>query len=176
MVDQQAIAELQKLFQSDDEDDASFHGFDQEDLPNPIVPPALPAGAGQDIGTIHNAKWGEMEGVQVKENVELAYQEVVRWRRNIFFLPTGKAGESFIEELTKVINHFNSRSPFESISLMMASIMFPILLQKPSPRAKSADNVKYLDKRIGMWKDGLIKELIAEGKAIQKRISRKKTK
>ena len=90
---------------------------------------------------ILNAQWGRMSGVEIRDSVMNAYQEVTRWRRNIFYLPTGKAGENFIEELTKVINQFNTGSSFESVSLMMVTIMFPLLLQKPAPNYKSVDHV-----------------------------------
>ena len=56
----------------------------------------------------------------------------------------------------------------------MVSIIFPLLLQKPSPRSKAADHIRYLEKRLIMWKNGQVNELIGEGRAIQKRLSRKK--
>ena len=64
----------------------------------------------ESIDKISNAQWGEMHGTDIRVSVESAYQRVSRWKRNIFYLPTVKAGESFIEELTKVINQFNNNS------------------------------------------------------------------
>ena len=63
---------------------------------------------------ILNARWGSLNGVEIRESVNKAYQTVTRWKRNLFYLPTGKAGESFIEELTKVINYFNIGGVFRS--------------------------------------------------------------
>ena len=43
---------------------------------------------------ILNARWGSLNGVEIRESVNKAYQTVTRWKRNLFYLPTGKAGES----------------------------------------------------------------------------------
>ena len=123
---------------------------------------------------IVNAQWGLLKGAEIREKVMKAYQTVARWKRNLFYLPTGKAGEGFIEEVTKVSNQFNAGGAFESVSLMMVTIMFPLLLQKPAPNSKSADHVRYLEKRLGMWKEGDIISLVNEGKSIQNRMTRKK--
>ena len=128
----------------------------------------------EPIDKILNAKWGEMHGTDIRVSVESAYQRVSRWKRNIFYLPTGKAGESFIEELTKVINQFNNNSPFESVALMMVTIMFPLILQKPSKNSKSKDHIRFLEKRLELWKNGQLSKLVNEGMAIQKRMSNKK--
>ena len=56
----------------------------------------------------------------------------------------------------------------------MVTIMFPLLLQKQAPNSKSADHVRYLEKQLGMWKEGDLSNLISEGKAIQNRMTRKK--
>ena len=141
-------------------------GVDTEEVPED--------GAGNGEDNILNAQWGGMKGIEIRDSVTKAYEQVSRWKRNLFYLPTGKAGESFIEELTKVINQFNNDSAFESVSLMMVTLMFPLLLQKPSQNSKTKDHVRYLEKRMEMWKNGQLAELISEGKAIQNRISRKK--
>ena len=123
---------------------------------------------------ILRAQWGLLKGAEIREVVVKTYNITTRWKRNIFYLPTGKAGECFIEELTKVISHFNDGGAFESVSLMMVTIMFPLLLQKPAPNSKTADHMRYLEKRINMWKEGRISELLDERKTIQNRMTRKK--
>ena len=125
---------------------------------------------------ITDAKWGELCGVKVRESVLAVYEEVTRWNRNVFYLPSGKAGENFIEELTRLVNLFNSGGAFESVSLMMVSIIFPLLLQKPSANSKSSDHVRYLEKRLLLWKEGNLEDLLSEGKTIQTRLTRAKRK
>ena len=99
-----------------------------------------------------------------------AYLKIVRWRRNLFDLPTGKVGQDFIEEVKILIDHFNNSTAFEPIALTLLSIIFPLLLQKPSKNSKSKDHTRYLQKRLGQWKRGELKDLISEGEAIQERM------
>ena len=86
--------------------------------------------------SIDNAVWGILKGKDITDAVNSAYVEVIRWRRNIFNLATGKAGEEFIDELTKLFVHFNAGDAFESVALTMASIILHLLLQKPAPLSK----------------------------------------
>ena len=144
---------------------------EQDDVPErPEQDPVAPVAPDKIIG----AKWGEMCGTKIRESVLAVYEKVTRWKRNLFYLPTGKAGETFIEELARVINLFNSGSAFESVSLMMATVIFPLLLQKPSPHSKASDHVKYLEKRLHLWKEGNLEDLLSEGVAIQNRLTRTK--
>ena len=126
------------------------------------------------IDRISGAKWGQLEGTLIVDKVNEIYLEVTRWRRNIFYLPTCKAGEEFIAELARIFNHFSNGSQFEQIAFTMAAIIFPLVLQKPSQGSKTADHKRYLEKRLVMWKNGNLNDLLNEGRAIQKRFSRKK--
>ena len=58
--------------------------------------------------------------------------------------------------------------------MAMVAIIFPLLLQKPSPQSKPSDHVKFLEKRLALWKDGQLGTLISEGTAIQNRLSKAK--
>ena len=114
-----------------------------------------------------------MKGKDLANSVTAAYLDVVRWRRNLFNLPTGKAGENFIDEVAKLYRHFNEGTAFESIALTLSAIIFPLLFQKPAP-TKTRDHVRYLEKRIVMRKDGKLDDLLNKGRAIQGRFSKKK--
>ena len=130
---------------------------------------------GADV--ILNAQWGQLKGAEIREAVTSTYYTTARWRRKIFYLPSGQAGKSFIiEEVTKVIHKFNSDSSLSPVALMMVSIMFPLILQKPSAKSETADLIKYLDRRLNYWKEGRVLELLSEGKAIQNQMSQKKKK
>ena len=126
----------------------------------------------QILGT----KWGTLEGIELASYIDKVYLEVTRWRRNIFYLPTCKAGEEFIEELTRIFNLFSSGSAFEPIAFTMAAIIFPLVLQKPAKDSRTTDHKRYLEKRLKLWKRGDLEELINEGCDIQKRtLGRRKT-
>ena len=137
------------MFQSDDETD--FVGFTNEELrqdqPGSIV------GDGDDAAPpTATAKWGHLEGLEVVSKVDKIYLKVSRWQRNLFYLPTGKVGEDFIAELSRIFNLFASGSPFETIAFTMATIVFPLVLQKPAPNSRTADHKKYTEKRLLLWK------------------------
>ena len=135
------------------------------------VDPVLPA---EVPDPILKAQWGQLKGTAIVDKVNEIYLEVVRWRRNIFNLPTCKAGEEFIAELARIFNHFSSGSQFERIAFTMAAIIFPLVLQKPSQGSKAADHKRYLEKRLDLWKKGKLDDLLQEGRAVQKRFSHKK--
>ena len=78
---------------------------------------------------INEAKWGVLIGDQILSAVKLAYEEIVQWKRNLFKLPTGSAGRDFLEEMTVVLNMFNSSSALKSAAVTMVMIMPPLLLQ-----------------------------------------------
>ena len=50
-----------------------------------------------------------------------------------------------------------------------------LLLQKPSATSKTKDHIDNLSKRLALWKEGKLDELISEGKVIQKRLTSGKT-
>ena len=56
---------------------------------------------------VRNAQWGHLKGTELSKAVTRAYYTTARWKRNIFYLPTGHVGQSYIEEVTKVIQNFN---------------------------------------------------------------------
>ena len=102
------------------------------------------------------------------------YDEIVRWRRNIFLLPSGQAGKSCLEEMTRLAKAWASKSKEEAVAMIMLMVMPALLLQKPSKRSKTAEHVVALKRRLQDWKDGKIEDLIREGKAIQDRLQRSK--
>ena len=128
----------------------------------------------EDSLQLAGAKWGPLEGSEIATKLNEVFLEVARWRRNIFYLPTGKAGEDFIEELSRIFEMFSSGSAFEPVALTMAVVIFPLVLQKPTRDSKAADHKRYLEKRLKAWKTGELDDLLKEGRVIQKRLKRKK--
>ena len=54
--------------------------------------------------------------VFVKE-IDSIYEDIVRARRKLFKIPSGKAGKEFIKELTFWLRQFNTSSNLNSIAL-----------------------------------------------------------
>ena len=109
-------------------------------------------------------------GQQIQEKIEHIYNEIVKWKKNIFKLPRGKAGRDFISELTRLINLFNYNTAWKNHALSLVHIYVPMMLQKPSKRSKARDNAKYLSKRLNLWHGGKLNQIMQELREIQKRI------
>ena len=118
-----------------------------------------------------NFRWSDsVDGQTFSSLVNVAYKEIVRWRLNIFSVPSGNAGKSFVAELSRLFRAYGETNPMESIALTAAMVLPALLLQRPHPKAKTKDNISCLEKRLVLWKEGNIPELLREGKIIQQRL------
>ena len=75
--------------------------------------------------------WSDISGEEVCSFLMSAYEEVIHWKLNIFLIPFGKVGKSFVQELAMLYRAFAEGSALRSIALMACSVMQPLLLQKP---------------------------------------------
>ena len=116
--------------------------------------------------------WGpsEVSSEQFVQTVNAAYSEIVHWRRNVFSVPSGKAGKAFVSELARLFRSYADGSAFESIALTAAMILSQLLLQKPSTKSKAHEHLKCLAWHLEIWKAGDILSLLEEGRAIQSRL------
>ena len=65
--------------------------------------------------------WGNTPYNEFTMQIDKIYEEIVHMRRNIFKIPSGKAGKEYIKELTFWLRQFNSNfedymEPIEDIS------------------------------------------------------------
>ena len=65
---------------------------------------------------------GYISGAVFCQQISTAFCEVVKRRRNIFLVPTGKAGINFVKELTKLCQAFADASSLEGIALKACSL------------------------------------------------------
>ena len=107
-------------------------------------------------------------------NVSTVYEQVVYWKKNLFLLPSGKAGKQYIDETTKLMNEWMQESPLKDIAFKAIMIMPILLLQKPSKNSKAKDHLKALERRLESWMSGDLLELSKEAETIQKRLRSKK--
>ena len=93
----------------------------------------------------------------------------------LFRLPTGRAGNRFLDELTRVLKiYIDGTHGWQNA--LYASFMLPaLMLQKPSENSKTKDNVNALQRRFERWREGNVKELKKESKLMQKRMSKGKS-
>ena len=94
----------------------------------------------------------------------------MHWKLNLFKVPYGKAGKSFVSELARLFKAFATSSALESIALKAATLLPVLLLQKPSHKSKAKDHITCLERRLDTWQEGDLQELLREGRAIQQRI------
>ena len=88
--------------------------------------------------------WNGMDGDEFANSITSAYDEIVKWRKNIFKLPSGAAAKEFVRELTHWLEHFNRGTDFCGISLKVYMILPSLLLQKPSATSKSKEHLAKL--------------------------------
>ena len=137
------------------------------------LPGSLPEFLTSD--TPQSIVWGQSEGkVITVSSLEIikAYNEITSWRKNIFLVPYGKIFREFIDQITKHINDWNNSTESHHIALKAAFVLLALALQKPSQKSKARHHQECLAKRLALWKDGKISELLREGRSIQKRLVR----
>ena len=92
--------------------------------------------------------WNEKPGATFINELNNAYEKTDYSRKNLFFLPKGAAGKSFINEMTWMINAWVYDTPIKNIALKALHVMPALLLQKPSKNSKSKDHLKSLERRL----------------------------
>ena len=85
-----------------------------------------------------------------------------------FLLPSGKLGKAFVAEQARLFNEFGSATSLECVALKAAFVMPALLLQKSSATSKTKDHNACLDRRLVLWREGRIAELVAEVETIQR--------
>ena len=116
-----------------------------------------------------NTKLGERNLREISKKIQDAYERIVFWKKNLFILPTGATAKKYITETKELMNGWTNNSPFKNIAFMAIHVMPSLLLQKPSKTSKAKDHLKALERRINLWMNGNIDELLLEGKTIQSR-------
>ena len=103
--------------------------------------------------------------------IDSAYNEITKWRKNVFLVPYGKTGRDFIDQLTKHIDDWNNNTRMQHLALKAAVVLLVTALQKPSQKSKARDHQECLEKRLLLWSRGEIECLLREGHAIQRRLT-----
>ena len=115
--------------------------------------------------------WHELAGASFLPVIKACYGQVVHWRRNLFRVPVGNIGSSFVRELSRLYLAYTESSALESAAIYAAMVLPPLLLQKPPGKQRPKDLTKHLERRLALWHCGDIKSLLNEGCTIQSRLS-----
>ena len=123
-------------------------------------------------------EWGKSEDgspilIQTSTIIN-AYDEIILWKKNVFFVLYVKIGREFIEQLTIHIDQWNNKSDKQHIALKAFFVLLAVGLQKPGLKSKAKDPKECLKNRLLLWKNGEIDTLLNEGRIIQSRIGKGK--
>ena len=111
-------------------------------------------------------KWGSRDAVDFINDIQQTYEVTTKWRKNSFNLPSGQSGKQFTQALVRLFAAYGERSPIECIALKT-----PLLLQQPAGKPTYRDNVTHLLRRLVLWEEGKIIELLKEGATIQAQLT-----
>ena len=114
--------------------------------------------------------WGSYDSATFIHSLNAIYDEVVHWKLNLFKVPYGKAGKSFVSELARLYKAFATGSALESIAMKAAAVLPILLLQKPSNNSKAKEQSTCLERRLRTWLDGDLDDLLLEGRTLHQRI------
>ena len=134
------------------------------------LPPCLPSFTPLSSSPIFS--WGASDSSCLIPVINDAYSEIVTWKHNLFMVPFGKTGKTFISNMASLFFDYANNSSSESVSLKAALIMPALLLQRPHDTSTTKENVSCLDRRLQLWSEGSIADLLSEGKLIQSRLRR----
>ena len=112
-----------------------------------------------------NFQWSGSVDSQTFSNLANVTYKDVHWRLNIFSVPSENPSKSFVTELSCLFWAYGKTNPMESIA-STAAMVLPVLLL-PHPKLKTKVTTSCLEKRLVLWKEGNIPELLRKGKIIQ---------
>lgn len=93
-----------------------------------------------------------MSVVDFARSVNAIYEKVVTFRKNLFNIPSGKLGNSFVKEMSFWIKQFDMETESNIVSMKAFMILPALLLQKPSARSMVKEHVGCLERRLRLWK------------------------
>ena len=100
------------------------------------------------------SSWGDVDGETFRCALNGTYDEIVHWKRNLFKVPSGKAGTAFVHELSRMFRAYADHSALENVAMKAAMVMPALLLQKPHSRSKTKDHVLHLACWLQIWGSG----------------------
>ena len=193
-----SLTEASDTSSSEDEDEDYDPGIPSVSrIPPTVVQPSIPSNGGPSIpsngGPVTNHspspsppivglppfrsvpepefRWKFLYGPQCMRLIDRCYDVAVHWIPDLFKVPHGRHGKSFVAELASLFRDYAQESAKECIALK-AAFLFPLLmLQKPHRRSKSGEHVSALERRLLLWRDGNFEELLKEGQTLQKKFT-----
>ena len=82
-------------------------------------------------------------------------------------VPTSKVSKEFINEITRLLNAWVDNLSLQDIVFKAIMVLPGLLLQKPSKKSKTEYQFTALQRRMTLWHDGNVLELLKESATIQ---------
>ena len=114
-----------------------------------------------------NFLWNDIDGESFSSLVKSCYEKVVQWNRNVFKVPYGKIGISFICEQARLFQAYSDSSALESVAPYAAMIMPSLLLQRLPGKICAEELSRLLDHCLTIWLSRDLASLLQEGHVIQ---------
>ncbi len=116
--------------------------------------------------------WGLVDSESFSHSLNAANAETVHWKKNSFKILFGSAGKHFVSELARLFKAFAEKSSLESIAFKAVTVLAILALQKPFRSSKTKDHIACLERRLTLWREGNLNDLVIEGRAIQRRLTK----
>ena len=117
-------------------------------------------------GLVRSAR-ANCEARQHSDDLARAYEEVVQWRRNLYIVPYGSAGQAFVEELAHIIEQFVDGGERQADSWKSVTVACQLLLQRPRHEDTNSTASHHLRRRLAAWHSNDFMTLLEEGRCIQ---------
>ena len=75
------------------------------------IPANIPLPAVFETGQKEKIPWGKTSLADFEENVNSCYIEIMTWKKNLFLLPSGRAGKEFVQEMKRLVDLFLNKTP-----------------------------------------------------------------
>ena len=110
---------------------------------------------------------------EAKDKVEAIYNEAMFWRQNLFKPPKCHATKDLIKLMVDLINNYVANAQHSSLAMTTLMIIPQFLLQKQHGHLTRTENIKCLERRIQLWKEGELDQLRKEAATLNDRFARK---
>lgn len=139
----------------------------QSQAPQP--PPLVTAQDGSRAEARHTI-WKDLTRDELTTWLDNTYHEVAGWPTGKLFEPPRCAATTNIaKEMTGLVTNYVNDTPLAPFALKILFIMPKLLLQKTFAKSKACDNVKAATRRMDLWLQNKLGELLEEAKLIQRR-------
>ena len=117
--------------------------------------------------------WKGLTEDSITKWVNETYLEIVGWQAsNLFEPPRCTATATAAKEMAAILNNFNQDTPLAPFALKAFFILPKLFFQKTHQKSKTSENVNAVKRRVDLWQNNKLRELLEEARTIQERLPR----